>query len=479
MPTLNLGRVGFVSKGTWSNGLHKINDLVSYGTAKYACILEHTSTLGDINPTNTSYWQKWTDYGSHSVDDISNAVVTSADSQYINYFSGTQTGVISVKITNLVTATASTVDLGSMEITITQDDRDHSSATNPNSYKILIKANMDVGVWYNTQAIMLGTNSGTAINVRFTRTTTDAYIEIGDISSTWVNTTVGISGVTSYILTGYNPVFLATIQASLLGTIATDSIISTTPYLTISTIHAATSKATPIDADEFGIWDSVSGLLNKLTFANLKAMLFSSPTVTGTLTAPTIATNSIITNKATVNVTSWSYATTTITLNVASHTFMANNYINVNGLASTTNAPNGVWIVTSVTSSTIVFNVANAPTGTATVSGATCAGWVTTNGTVDAIGVGQTWQNVTASRVSGTTYTNTTGKPIMVVVSSSGGGSSASDVRVYIDSVLIARDYDVAPSSSFGTSSSVSVIVPNLSTYEATWNTTPMFFELR
>jgi len=38
-------------------------------------------------------------------------------------------------------------------------------------------------------------------------------------------------------------------------------------------IHAATNKATPIDADEAGIWDSVSGLLNKVTWANIKATL--------------------------------------------------------------------------------------------------------------------------------------------------------------------------------------------------------------
>jgi len=38
-------------------------------------------------------------------------------------------------------------------------------------------------------------------------------------------------------------------------------------------IHAATNKATPVDADEAGIWDSVSGLLNKVTWANIKATL--------------------------------------------------------------------------------------------------------------------------------------------------------------------------------------------------------------
>jgi len=38
-------------------------------------------------------------------------------------------------------------------------------------------------------------------------------------------------------------------------------------------IHTATNKATPVDADEFGIYDSVTGLLNKVTWSNIKATL--------------------------------------------------------------------------------------------------------------------------------------------------------------------------------------------------------------
>lgn len=38
-------------------------------------------------------------------------------------------------------------------------------------------------------------------------------------------------------------------------------------------IHAATNKATPVDADEFGIWDSVGSTLNHVTWANIKTTL--------------------------------------------------------------------------------------------------------------------------------------------------------------------------------------------------------------
>lgn len=46
------------------------------------------------------------------------------------------------------------------------------------------------------------------------------------------------------------------------------------------------------------------------------------------------------------------------------------------------------------------------------------------------IGVGQTWQNVTASRSAGVTYTNTTGKPIQVIIVARSGGSTVFTVTV-------------------------------------------------
>lgn len=40
-------------------------------------------------------------------------------------------------------------------------------------------------------------------------------------------------------------------------------------------IHAAPNKATPVDADEVGIWDSVTGFLNRVNFGALRARIFS------------------------------------------------------------------------------------------------------------------------------------------------------------------------------------------------------------
>ena len=50
-------------------------------------------------------------------------------------------------------------------------------------------------------------------------------------------------------------------------------------------------------------------------------------------------------------------------------------------------------------------------------------------------GIGQTWQNMTASRVAGTTYTNTTGRPIQVSIKIRVANYQSSDL--YVGSELV------------------------------------------
>lgn len=49
-------------------------------------------------------------------------------------------------------------------------------------------------------------------------------------------------------------------------------------------------------------------------------------------------------------------------------------------------------------------------------------------------GADQTWQNVTASRANNVTYTNSTGKPIMVSLSA--GGGSVPNIEIHVDGVI-------------------------------------------
>lgn len=71
------------------------------------------------------------------------------------------------------------------------------------------------------------------------------------------------------------------------------------------------------------------------------------------------------------------------------------------------------------------------------------------------LGVGQTWQNVTASRSAGVTYTNSTGKPIFIFFYSGSSG-----VTIVVDGINIG-------SMTTATGNSCGFVVPNGSTYSA------------
>lgn len=79
-------------------------------------------------------------------------------------------------------------------------------------------------------------------------------------------------------------------------------------------------------------------------------------------------------------------------------------------------------------------------------------------------GVGQTWQDVKASRHANTLYTNTTGKPIVVNVSGGSYGTSSAMIAT-VNGVVLQLGGDSAP---YDTSTSGSVIVPVGATYKIT-----------
>lgn len=78
------------------------------------------------------------------------------------------------------------------------------------------------------------------------------------------------------------------------------------------------------------------------------------------------------------------------------------------------------------------------------------------------IGVGQTWQDVTASRAAGTTYTNTTGRSIGVAITIQGGGG-VETWTVSVGGVLVFTGDPGTGSPS--TSTQVFFIVPHGVTY--------------
>ena len=85
----------------------------------------------------------------------------------------------------------------------------------------------------------------------------------------------------------------------------------------------------------------------------------------------------------------------------------------------------------------------------------------------DAFGVGQTWQDVTASRAVNTTYTNSTGKPILVIYRVSGANNASA--TAIVGGVIIAT---VTNSAQYVTRVPMSFIVPVGSIYNISGTTT-------
>lgn len=80
------------------------------------------------------------------------------------------------------------------------------------------------------------------------------------------------------------------------------------------------------------------------------------------------------------------------------------------------------------------------------------------------LGVGQTWQDVSANRSTDTTYTNTTGRTILVALYATG---SATSLNLSVDGLTVSRatNDDVAVATAFA-------VVPPGSTYRAAGNLT-------
>lgn len=93
-------------------------------------------------------------------------------------------------------------------------------------------------------------------------------------------------------------------------------------------------------------------------------------------------------------------------------------------------------------------------------------------------GVGQTWQNVTGSRASSTTYTNSTGKPIMVCVNINSTGS-AFGLTFTVNGTALAGSLHAA--STAGYAMNETIVVPNGQTYSWSLNgaTLTAVWELR
>jgi len=140
--------------------------------------------------------------------------------------------------------------------------------------------------------------------------------------------------------------------------------------------------------------------------------------------------------------------------------------VNAKGLITTATTQD---IPTASTTVKGLVQLNNTLTSDSTTQAATAAQAKALNDKI--FGVGQTWQNLTSSRVNGTIYTNTTGRPIQVNIKITGSTDRYSEAELSSNGVLIAAT-DPGNSSYTGM---LSAIIPSGSTYLLTLGTGTTF----
>lgn len=191
----------------------------------------------------------------------------------------------------------------------------------------------------------------------------------------------------------------------------------------------------------------------------------ASPALLGNPTAPTQTLGNNTTRLATTAFVQQELSATQAAVNITGGTIDSVDITGgtVSGLATDLAVADGGTGSSSLTANAVLLG--NGTSALQTVAPGTSGNVLTSDGTtwqstsLSAIGVGQTWQNVTASRAVSTTYTNSTGKPILVAISTT--LSTTQQLILTVDGIeIFANSYN-------GTSGNVTVtgIVPNNSTY--------------
>lgn len=187
----------------------------------------------------------------------------------------------------------------------------------------------------------------------------------------------------------------------------------------------------------------------------------NSPTFIGTPLAPTASAGTSTTQVATTAFVDTSYAKKGSNSDITA----------LSGLTTALSVGQGGTGATSITSGSLVKG-----NGTSAFSAASASDIVTaigstavtnaTNSTncTTALGYSQSWTDVTSSRALSFTYTNNTGKPIMLVVNATRGGASTSTLNISVNGGS-SFQFAVNTNSGGGNSCSGSIVIPNGQTY--------------
>ena len=190
----------------------------------------------------------------------------------------------------------------------------------------------------------------------------------------------------------------------------------------------------------------------------------NSPTLTGIPLAPTAIAGTNTTQIATTAFVT-SVVNTLGTMSTQNKTAVDITGGTIAGITDLAVADGGTGVSTLAANAVVLGNGTNA---VQTVAPGTSGNILTSNGTTWTssapadlgIGVNQTWQDVKSSRAAGTTYTNSTGKPIQVSIAVTvSGPSNPSSMSLVVGGVGVGQVYWSVPSNAGG--GQLTAIVPN------------------
>lgn len=453
MPTINLGRVGFVQKGVHSLLTpYKVNDIVTSDGQVYACILPNTGEA----LSNTTYWSPWVTPSGIISDDT--PLATKA-------YSGEKTQLLhdiqAEAIANLATASGKIASESSpvfQPIPLVLTDMPFTVVTD----------STDTGVFEfnsvnNTITFKIDASFNFLSNVSLTSSTSHSRDIIFSLINTFDDTVVTTEGGTFDFAAGVSTVVpfntLLTLgkngMPSAPLTIKIQAMASGTGYtldsfssiLASSSVYGSATEASQVVVVPSGSI-SATNVQDALQELDVEKAIDSSvihTTGNESKSGVLIFTNIPKAPKATKG---------DNTTNIATTSFV------YEGLADKLNISDvGTYLpdATETTKGKVELATnAEVQAGTDTIKAVTPAGMK-----ASVLGVGQTWQDVTGSRVLGVAYTNTTGRPIMVSFIGSGASVSV-DYKFYIDGII--RGGGSATNSIYSMCN-MTFIVPNGSNY--------------
>lgn len=264
-------------------------------------------------------------------------------------------------------------------------------------------------------------------------------------------------------------------------TLSTQSTLALTTGITLGSVSGIQSRIAQLAINNAGTIESAisnlaggnsldeTGLITTIPIAQQSTFTGSIAVTTGVLTISATGTGTFALGQALsgTGVTQGTYVIALLsgTLGVAASTYSTNTIVAVASTVMTGVAGIGIYSTTART------NVAYRVVGFVDAVNTTGA-WATpvlVQGTggqalaaLSSAGYGQTWQDVTVSRVSGTTYYNTTGKQITVSARSTEGINATTSTQITVGGVVVAlqRMYGQASGVTTGTMNASADVLP-------------------